>query len=181
MYECLHGRNCESTKMLLKLQNWRFPSHFLKLSASFPRGFAGPIPATGPHVEKRGFTKTWSHTQWVCGSVGLAVFSGSIFLLWLWLLWLSWDAETLREAEHSSGSATAFWFLLLLHVTLWWLSFYLRLCSLPGAAHMMSPMVDFVSEVTLVILMKAKVPHPLDYHAELNNYIYYSCTQNPAR
>lgn len=31
---------------------------------------------------------------------------------------------------------------------------------------MMSPMVDFVSELTLVSLMKANVPHPLDYHAE---------------
>lgn len=29
MYECLHGRNCESMKMPLKLQNRRFPSHFL--------------------------------------------------------------------------------------------------------------------------------------------------------
>lgn len=125
MYECLHGRNCEMHENAVKTPQLTLS---FKISASFPRGFAGTILATGPRVEKRGFTKKLvPHIAgvWHCG-LSCVQWKHLPPLTVVTVTVMRCKTETLREAEHSSGSATTFWLLLLLHVTLWWVRFYLR-------------------------------------------------------
>lgn len=132
MNACMEG-TVKCMKTPLKLQNWRFPSRFLKISSVLPKrlcpqSLLGRTLATGPHVEKRGFTKKLvPHIAgvWHCG-LSCVQWKHLPPLTVVTVTVMRCKTETLREAEHSSGSATTFWLLLLLHVTLWWVRFYLR-------------------------------------------------------